>query len=1393
MMRRLLRLFVFLLAGVVALVGVLIAVLETSWFKERLRVYAIERATPYLNGELAIGRLDGSLFRGVELSDVSIRQSPHEVIRADAITVRYDPLRLWREGLAFDAIDVQSPSVTLTQRPGGAWNVTELIRRRGTSGGGGSFRIDALKVTDANVLIDPAEAEARHLSNVDLDGHLEYEAGQFSMTIRSLTGRDDRSGFVVDDLAGTFADGFREVRATLSGHLGESRIAARVAGRRAPSGRVLDVVADLGRLDLARILERPNFESDISGRAELEATIPDARGNTAGMTFRFRGPSARAFGYAGEAIDVTGRLEGGRVAFKGSAAAYGARATIDAHWQFSTPTGSGTGFTGTGTFVGANLTRLPTHLDIPRFESQLAGRYRLSMTNANWTADVTLRTSSLEGATIAEGTTGRLETRQGQIHYEASGQLADLNVRRLSAPLEIDLLGEPRFDGRLSGSFTAVGQSVTGRQHLTADLSLSDSLLGATTFPQMDLHVELDDRRLLVGARGAFDGLTGQLAGVETVPMDLDGTADATLVIDEIGAPIRPETIDVSGTVQLGPSTVRGLAISSAEVTGQLVDGLLTLQSASVDGASLQATATGTAALGSTGESLLDVSVHAEDLQPLGELIGRPLGGSADLSAKVTGPASHPRASGTLNTRTVRYGDAVGALTLNTAFEAEMPRLDRSAITVQAKSDATFVKVRNFEFVRVTTTARYANNEFVVDTLLEETARTLGLSGVIALEPEAQRVTLRRLDIATPTATWSTPAGREARVDIDADRVSVEGLVLGQGQQQLTIAGSLPFETPAGDSSLNVGIAGVQLADVNSLLLGTRKVEGLVTGEARVVGTLKAPAVEATMAIVQGGVDGVSFDRLQADVTYKDGLANVDGVLDQTVGARLMVKGSVPVAAPATENAVMDLRVSSTPISLALAQPLTTELTAIQGTGVFDLHVTGSYKAPVVNGSMSLDGGAFSVAGTGVDYANLVARLNFIENRLQIDEFSMADEGGHLLRVVGGVDLTGAQKEREFDVTIMADNFAVLDNALGVMRMDAILTAQGDFASPRVFGEVRVSEGRIEVDRVLEVTTSDVYSTTPLDPADGPADTAVARAAADPSSSAPPPAPGNAGVAAAVDKVAEEVEPEARGSLTSRVDLNLHLTLPDNLVLRGRDLRTAGSTMGLGDMNIIAGGELTLRKASDAATSLLGNLEIIRGYYSFQGRRFEVRPESVVRFRGLSPIDPGLNVAADRVISGVTASVEVGGTMRAPDIQLSSRPPLDEADLLSLIVFGQPVNDLGLAQRTSLSERAASMAAGAIATPIADAVANALNLDLFEIQSAAGEAPVVSLGSQIGTRLYVGVRQEVGRGDRSALSLEYRVADFLRVVTSIVHGAAEVNAARRREESGADLIFTWRY
>ena len=74
------------------------------------------------------------------------------------------------------------------------------------------------------------------------------------------------------------------------------------------------------------------------------------------------------------------------------------------------------------------------------------------------------------------------------------------------------------------------------------------------------------------------------------------------------------------------------------------------------------------------------------------------------------------------------------------------------------------------------------------------------------------------------------------------------------------------------------------------------------------------------------------------------------------------------------------------------------------------------------------------------------------------------------------------------------------------------------------------------------------------------------------------------------------------------------------------------------------------------------------------------------------------------------------GSLRQPEIALSSQPPLDEGDILSLIAFNQTMNQLQTTERVSLAARAGVLAARAFATPIADSVARALDFDLFEIQ-----------------------------------------------------------------------------
>ena len=167
----------------------------------------------------------------------------------------------------------------------------------------------------------------------------------------------------------------------------------------------------------------------------------------------------------------------------------------------------------------------------------------------------------------------------------------------------------------------------------------------------------------------------------------------------------------------------------------------------------------------------------------------------------------------------------------------------------------------------------------------------------------------------------------------------------------------------------------------------------------------------------------------------------------------------------------------------------------------------------------------------------------------------------------------------------------------------------------------------------------------------------------------------------------------------------------------------------------------------------------MRGTYDFQGRRFQVLRDGTITFRGETPVDPALNVTAEREISGIVAHVTVGGTMREPQLTLSSQPPLDQTDILSLIVFNQPANRLGQGQATNLGERAAQIAGGFVVTPLADTLGRALNVDVFEVDPVRRRRRGADrhVGQQVGERLFVKFRQIFGARDVSEFQLEYQL------------------------------------
>jgi translocation and assembly module TamB len=166
------------------------------------------------------------------------------------------------------------------------------------------------------------------------------------------------------------------------------------------------------------------------------------------------------------------------------------------------------------------------------------------------------------------------------------------------------------------------------------------------------------------------------------------------------------------------------------------------------------------------------------------------------------------------------------------------------------------------------------------------------------------------------------------------------------------------------------------------------------------------------------------------------------------------------------------------------------------------------------------------------------------------------------------------------------------------------------------------------------------------------------------------------------------------------------------------------------------------------------------------------------------------------VIQAVTATVNIRGSLTKPELVLSSVPPLEEADILALIVFNQPINQLGEGQQVFLAQRAQALATGALASRLATSIGRQLGLDLFEINTSpdSGAAAQVTVGQQVGQNLYMKVQQEVGDQSATNLIIEYELAKWLRLRTNVLQSSStQQQLFQPVQGSGADFIFFFTY
>jgi autotransporter translocation and assembly factor TamB len=142
---------------------------------------------------------------------------------------------------------------------------------------------------------------------------------------------------------------------------------------------------------------------------------------------------------------------------------------------------------------------------------------------------------------------------------------------------------------------------------------------------------------------------------------------------------------------------------------------------------------------------------------------------------------------------------------------------------------------------------------------------------------------------------------------------------------------------------------------------------------------------------------------------------------------------------------------------------------------------------------------------------------------------------------------------------------------------------------------------------------------------------------------------------------------------------------------------------------------------------------------------------------------------------------------------LSSTPPLDSSDILSLIVFNTAPNELSIAQQQELAVRAGALAAGFIATPIVSALQSEIGLDTLEVEPAGdlGVAPKVTVGEELAPGLVARFSRQFGSEPYDEATIEYYLSRILRLraTFSDAQSLEARSPFRRIERAGIDLLF----
>jgi translocation and assembly module TamB len=569
--------------------------------------------------------------------------------------------------------------------------------------------------------------------------------------------------------------------------------------------------------------------------------------------------------------------------------------------------------------------------------------------------------------------------------------------------------------------------------------------------------------------------------------------------------------------------------------------------------------------------------------------------------------------------------------------------------------------------------------------------------------------------------------------------IAVDQLKLGAQKAELDVQGQV---SPS--LALRASLRQVQPALVN-VFLPNLLAAGVIEAHADLHGSIKAPTGEiAVNALGVQSADDAALGLPPANIHITAGLrghtADIDARLDAGSASQLTALGQAPLAADGDVDMKINGRADVGLMNAFL------EARGQHASGQLEINatVTGTVAAPQITGALDLKNGKINDYVRGISLTDIAAQVVGNEGTLQIKSFTASAAPG-TVSMSGSVGVL--QKGIPVDLQITARNAQPLVSKLITSNLNADLTIKG------------TARERIDVAGSMHLNRTLIGIPNGL-----PLNVAVLD----------------------VRRRGTKAPPVREKPLI--IGLNVAVQAPDEVLVQGRglearmrgDLQIGGTT----ESPFVTGGFDLERGTFSLAT---GRLNFTEGRVSFNGAGLQ------------NKIDPTLDFTASAVIGDTTATMHITGLADAPVFDFSSSPSKPQDEIMALLLFGAPTQQLTPLQLAQVGAALASMSGvgGSNSLNPLVKIQKSLGLDRLSIgagatnpQTGQDSGASIEAGRYVSKRVYIEAKQSTA--GTSQVEADVDLTKHLRLQTRLGNGTA-VQGTTPDNDPGTSIGLIYRF